>query len=281
MSWNDNLTYQENLDIFLESLKDYSKDETGEYKIVKKLTDRTQVIRMNVFRKQYSSVAKRVKKDMDNIHYKVTKELVSISYKDEVIFSFKPPRYLSISDLLRKIKRNINNKELQLRDYRDSMIITATDNNIVKKIEELRIDILGLYEKQNIIQNTFDNLNNTSKYTEELEEKNRKLREGRITQLDLHKQMKEFFQNKDIYNFQRVAKEIAILNITEIEKELADMRKSRDVLNNILIIRLPEIIENKEVVLKKKKTVKKNKPDVKGKKKEEGEIEPAPKKKKT
>lgn len=278
MSWNDKLSYQENLDIFVDSLKDYSKDENGKYKIVKELVNVNNSRELKSFRKNYASVAKRVNKDLNNMRYEATPELVSISYKGEVFFSFKPARYVSITNILRTLQKNINNKELQIRDYRDSLLGSALDNDLVKKVEMLQTELLSLYEKQGIIQEVHNSMNDTDKYNEELKGKKSKLNEARIIQLDLNKQMKEYFSNKDISSFKRIAKELAELNVTGLEKEIMDLKKERVELNDVIVARLPEIVVNEQKELKKKKkTVKKKKAKVGD---DKGEEAPKLKKKK-
>ena len=259
MSWNDNLSYQENLVSFLDSLTDYTKVNEDEYKVVSDLINRKKMLKLDIFRKQYGSILKRINKDTDNFQLKTKKDLIKLVYKDSTVFSFKPARYLSISDLLEKISKDIKNKEFQLREFRDIMISSNTEDGIIKKIENIRLELLGLYEKKAIIESVFNVLNNTDKYNQELQNKKDMLHKLRKQSIDLHKQMKEYYQKKDILNFQKTAKEIATLGITDLEVQITDLEYSRESLNNILVVRLPEIVENNEDVLKKqkKKTVKK------------------------
>ena len=271
MSWNDNLSYQENLGSFLDSLTDYTKVDEDEYKVVNELVDRKKMLKLEIFRKQYGSILKRLHKDTDNFQLKTKKDLIQLLYKDSTVFSFKPARYLSISDLLEKINRDIKNNEFQLREFRDVMISSNYEDDIIKKIDKIRIELLGLYEKKGIIENVFRVLNKTDKYNLELKNKKDMLHKLRVQSMDLNKQMKEFFLKKDILNFQKTAKELATLGITDIELQISELQQTHKKMNDILVIRLPEIVESNEDVLKKqkKKTVKKT-----AKKKKEDKPEP-------
>ena len=276
MSWNDNLSYQENLVSFLDSLTDYTKVDEDNYKVVNDILDRKKMLKLEIFRKQYGSILKRIHKDTDNFQLKTKKDIIQLIYKDSTVFSFKPARYLSIRDLLEKINKDIKNKEFQLREFRDVMISSNSEDGIIKKIKNIRIELLGLYEKKGIVDNVYNVLNKIDKYNQELQNKNELLHKLRIQSIELHKQMKEYFQKKDILNFQKTAKEIATLGITDLEVQITELEYSHKSLNNIIVIRLPEIVENNEDVLKKKKkkTVKKTtKQKVKEDKKEEDKKE--------
>ena len=63
MSWNDKLSYQENVDNFLESLKDFSKTEDNTYKVTKELLNLKHLSTQKVFAKLYLDFYKRLKND--------------------------------------------------------------------------------------------------------------------------------------------------------------------------------------------------------------------------
>ena len=132
MSWNDSLSYQENVDKFLDSLKDFSKTEDDQYKITKELLDRKRLSTVKVFRKRYQEVFKRIDKDLMNVNYTSAKDLVQLKYKDELMFSYKPAKYIFIPDVLNMLKKQINIKEVQLRDFRDGYLSGNPDSVMIK-----------------------------------------------------------------------------------------------------------------------------------------------------
>ena len=279
MSWNDKLSYQENVDIFLESLKDFSKTEDNTYKVTKDLLNLKHLSTQKVFAKLYIDVYKRLKNDFLKVKFINTKELVEIKYKDELVFSYKPARYIYIPTVLKKISKEISEKETQLRDMRDGIIAGNATQKMLNDIEKLKLTVMGLYEKQNVLREVHETLNKkkNKKDTAELQQKQN--REKRVRVIELKKQMKESFTSRDIHKFQMAAKEIAELDkeyLDNVEKENKDSYQD---LKDFLLIRSPEIIVNNKDIGKKKpkKTAKKPKkkedvpPQEEGEKKEKKE----------
>ena len=279
MSWNDKLSYQENVDNFLESLKDFSKTEDNTYKVTKELLNLKHLSTQKVFAKLYLDFYKRLKNDFLKVKFINTKELVEIKYKDELVFSYKPARYIYIPTVLKQLSKEISEKEAQLRDMRDAVIGGYSTQKILNDIEKLKLTVMGLYEKQNILREVNETLNKIKDKKESAELRQKQIREKRARVIELKKQMKEYFNNGDINKYQTAAKEIAELDkeyLDNVEKEDKDSHQD---LKDFLLIRSPEIIVNNKDIGKKKpkKTAKKPKkkedipPQEEGEKKEKKE----------
>ena len=285
MSWNDSLSYQENVDKFLDSLKDFSKTEDDQYKITKELLDRKRLSTVKVFRKRYEEVFKRIDKDLMNVSYSNMKDLVQLKYKDELMFSYKPAKYIFIPDVLNMLKRKINIKEVQLRDFRDGYLSGNPDTKMIKNIEQLKLDILELYEKQSVLREIHDTLNKKKELDEEYATLVKKIKDERVQLLELKKEMREHFEAKDIHQFEETAKKIIKLQINDLELRLKELKASRLETDDYLLLRSPEIVENNKEIKnkKKKKTVKKPKESKKdtNKEPEEEQAKPVKKTKKT
>lgn len=288
MSWNDSLSYQENVDKFLDSLKDFSKTEDDQYKITKELLDRKRLSTVKVFRKRYQEVFKRIDKDLMNVNYISAKDLVQLKYKDELMFSYKPAKYIFIPDVINMLKKQINIKEVQLRDFRDGYLSGNPDSIMIKNIEKLKVDILELYEKQSVLREIHDTLNKKKELDEEHATLVKKIKDERTQLLEFKKEMREHFESKDIHKFEETAKKITKLQINDLELQLKELKASRLETDDYLLLRLPEIVENNKEIKnkKKKKTVKKpkeSKADAKDKseKQEEEKAKPVKKTKKT
>ena len=283
MSWNDKLSYQENVDIFLESLKDFSKTEDNTYKVTKELLNLKHLSTQKVFAKLYLDFYKRLKNDFLKVKFINTKELVEIKYKDELVFSYKPARYIYIPTVLKKLSKEISEKEAQLRDMRDAVIGGYSTQKILNDIEKLKLTVMGLYEKQNILREVNETLNKIKDKKETAELRQKQIREKRARVIELKKQMKEYFNNGDIHKYQTAAKEIAELDKEYLDNVEKDNKDSHQDLKDFLLIRSPEIIVNNKDIGKKKpkKTAKKPKKKEDVPPQEEGEKKEAKKPKKT
>jgi hypothetical protein len=207
MSWNDKLSYQENVDIFLESLKDFSKTEDNEYKLAKQLVNPKHLSTQKVFAKLYLDVFKRLKNDFLKVKFVNTKELIEIKHKDDIVFSYKPPRYISIPNVLNKLSKEINQKEENIRDMRDGIIAGNATQKMLNDIEKLKVTVLTLYEKQNVLREVHEILNKRQDKQETVELLKKQDQERKTRIVELKKQMKESFTSRDIHKFQMAAKE--------------------------------------------------------------------------
>ena len=283
MSWNDKLSYQENVDNFLESLKDFSKTEDNTYKLTKELLNLKHLSTQKVFAKLYLGACKRLKDDFVKVKFINTKELVEIKYKDELVFSYKPARYIYIPTVLKKLSKEISEKEAQLRDMRDAVIGGTATQKILNDIEKLKLTVMGLYEKQNILREVNETLNKIKDKKEKADLRQKQIREKRARVIELKKQMKEYFNNGDIQKYQTAAKEIAELDKEYLDNVEKDNKDSHQDLKDFLLIRSPEIIVNNKDIGKKKpkKTAKKPKKKEDVPPQEEGEKKEDKKPKKT